>query len=74
MAYLVIYRTATHIGYRIHETDREARADEHLSPRWSGSLYRIDDPEGFTQAEAKDLYNHGIAAMAPGWRLTEIDA
>ena len=72
MAYLVIYRTATHVSYTVYETEVAARDDEHLAPGWCGILYKIVDPDGFTQAEAKDLYHRGVEAMAPGWGITEL--
>jgi len=73
MSYLVIYRTATHVAYVIHEDEDVARRDEHLSGRWMGRLYSIDDADGFGAPEAKDLYNHGIEAMAPAWGIREIE-
>lgn len=72
-SYIVIYRTATHIGHTMHADEAEARQDEHLSTQWNGRLYSISDAEGFSGAEAKDLYNHGAEAMSPAWGIAEIE-
>ena len=71
--YLVIYRTVSHVAYVRYDDLDEARQDEHLGTQWSGRLYSIDDGDGFAAVEAKDLYNHGVEAMAPGWGIAEIE-
>ncbi len=74
MQYLVIWHTATHVDYTLYDTETEARDDEHMSSRWCGRMYAIADAVGFTGAEAKALYTHGVEFMAPGWGLTELQA
>jgi hypothetical protein len=70
--FVVVYKTATHVAFKIFKKEAEARESEYYSGRWNGSLYSIEDADGFGAAEAKDLYNHGADAMAPGWGVREV--
>jgi hypothetical protein len=72
-SFIVIWRTATHVAHAEYETETEARGDLHLDRQWNGSLYHVADADGFSAAEAKDIYNHGVAYLPPTWSITELD-
>lgn len=73
MIYIVVYRTATHIGFRTYDSEAEAREHVSRSPGYYAQLYACANPDGFGYAEAKDLYTHGTDALAPAWGIREID-
>jgi hypothetical protein len=70
--FIVVYKTATYVAFKLFVEEVEARESEYYSGRWNGSLYSIRDADGFGAAEAKELYTYGADSMAPGWGIRDI--